>query len=494
MGLSSASHTVVVSDIHLADMETPHPDKPLWKKFKNPEYFIDQSFSRFLEYVETQSDESIELVLNGDIFDFDSVMTLPKKNIFHVSWLEMHRGLNPEERKSSFKIKTILDTHPIWVKSLRDFIAKGNRVVFIIGNHDIELHWSMVQNEIRTRLLTPEQDIDTVQFAEWFYISNEDTLIEHGNQYDPYSLCMNPVNPFIKKHHRLTLRIPFGNLAGKYMVNGMGLMNPHSENSYIKGSLWEYLVFFYEYMLKIQPLIFLSWFWGAFVTLWVTVTEGLHPAVSDPLSIISRIEGIAFRANASPTTVLALRELHAHSASYNPIQLLRELWLDRAILFGLVVAFSFQMFLFFNVFANVSIWFFIIPFTILFPAFIFYARSIRSGVQDSQEEAFHKIPIAAKIANVKRVIHGHTHISKHCLFDGVEYLNTGTWSPAFYDVECTKPYGKKCFAWIHPSRTGAGRISELFEWKNDSLPISIKVAEKPLQRVASRAEVTSSNL
>ena len=460
---SDASHTVVVSDIHLADTEPPHPRVPLWKKYKSPEFFIDESFTRFLHYIQSQTEEPIELILNGDIFDFDSVMTLPKIPSFSISWLEKKRGLNPEEDKSHFKIKTILETHSVWIDAVREFIANGNPVVFVIGNHDIELHWPKVQNEIKKTLGIASDD-RAVTFAEWFYISHGDTLIEHGNQYDSYSLCMNPVSPFIQKHHHPILRIPFGNLAGKYLVNGMGLMNPHSENSYIKDSVWGYLVFFYEYILKAQPLILWTWFWGSLVTLWVTVTEGLHPTITDPLSIGKRMEDVAERANASYQEVLALRELHAHSACFNPIQLLKELWLDRALLFVLVVAVSFQVFLFLNIFSKVSIWFFIIPFLLLFPAFVFYARSIRSGVQESQQAAFQKIPTAAKIANVSRVIHGHTHLAKHCSVEGVEYLNTGTWSPAFYDVECTKPFGKKCFAWIHPSANGGGRVSELFEW------------------------------
>ena len=71
-------------------------------------------------------------------------------------------------------------------------------------------------------------------------------------------------------------------------------------------------------------------------------------------------------------------------------------------------------------------------------------------------------PLAAKIAGVKRVVQGHTHIEKHRWILDVEYLNTGTWSPAFRDVECTERYGRKCFAWIRPGE--AGRTADLFEW------------------------------
>jgi glycerol-3-phosphate dehydrogenase len=56
--------------------------------------------------------------------------------------------------------------------------------------------------------------------------------------------------------------------------------------------------------------------------------------------------------------------------------------------------------------------------------------------------------------------------------EDVEYINTGTWSPAFEDVECTKAFGKKCFAWIRPTADGK-RSAHLYEWKEgQSVPIS----------------------
>jgi hypothetical protein len=42
-------------------------------------------------------------------------------------------------------------------------------------------------------------------------------------------------------------------------------------------------------------------------------------------------------------------------------------------------------------------------------------------------------------------------------------LNSGTWSPAFSDVECTKPLTKNTFVWISPS--AEGRYAGLFEFK-----------------------------
>jgi len=473
---SHADHTVVVSDIHLADAEPPHPKNPLWKRFKRPEYFVDKSFKSFLEYLSFEIAGAVELVLNGDIFDFDSVMALPRDASFHVGWLEKKRGLSSEEEKSKFKIKTILEDHRVWVEGLKEFILRGNRIVFVIGNHDIELQWPSVQQAIVAALDLPDPLVSRVRFCEWFYISNQDTLIEHGNQYDAYSLCSNPINPLIKKGHKVYVRIPFGNLAGKFMLNGIGLMNPHSEGSYIKSSIKEYLVFYFKYVITTQPFLLLTWFWSAFVTLVYSVTEGLLPPMTDPLTVDSRVEAIANRSNATTGMVWALKELHVHPAIYNPFKILRELWLDRAIMLVFIFFVSFQFFSFLNVFVAVSFWWFLLPLVLLMPLFVFYAKSIESEVMASQEAAFHSAPISARITKVKRVIQGHTHREVHTWVDGIEYLNTGTWSPAYVDVECTQPYGRKCFAWVNPHSSGKGRVSELLVWE-----------EKKMKRVAPKA-------
>ncbi len=473
-----ALHTVVLSDVHLADAEIPPPDNPLWKRFKHPDLFVDGGLERLLEDLQDRIDGSIELVLNGDLFDFDSVMAMPEEPPFHVSWLEKRRGLNAEEPKSRFKIQRILEDHPVFVRALRAFILNGHRVVFVIGNHDIELHWPSVRREILVHLDLPGPLRKRVTFTEWFYISEEDTLIEHGSQYDAYCICPTPVFPFIRKGSKRSVRLPFGNLAGRYMTNGMGLFNPHVESSFIM-SWSEYLRFFFKYLIRTQPLLLWTWLWGATMTLLVSIGEGLMPAYKNPLHLPRRIQEIADHAKASPSVVMSLRELHAHPAIFRPWMVLRELWLDRALLLFLLLLLSFQIFSVLNVFTDVTLWWFFIPFALLLPAFIFYAQSVSSDIDRVQKTAVKRAPAAARIAGVNRVVHGHTHKEGHLLYKGVEVLNNGTWSPAFRDVECTQPYGRKCFTWIRPKERGEagpadgspGRVSILYEWKDPGMEV-----------------------
>ena len=465
----SATHMIVLSDIHLSDAEPFNPDRPLWKKYKSRDLFIDDSFQRFLEYIVSQvNGEPIELVLNGDIFDFDSILQLPEVPQFPISWLERHRGLDPLEEKSLFKLSVIIRDHPVWFKALRDFLMPGkNRLVFIIGNHDCELHWNSLQKHVIGHLDLPEKIEQHVRFCEWFYISNQDTLIEHTHQYDAYNMCMNPINPTIKMGRSVWVRLPFGNLANKYIVNGIGLINPHVESSYIM-SIREYIQFFTKYLLRVQPLLFWTWFWGACVTLVYSVREGLHPALRDPLTQEKLIEDIAKRANSTPRIVRELRSLHVYPAVYRPWILFRELWLDRLILFFGVFFISFQIFSTMRIFSDVSSWWFLTPMMLLLPLFLLYARSVKSDVYRMQRVVYKKIPLCATITGVSRIIQGHSHRHEHFGLEGIEILNSGTWSPAYKDVECTDPYGQKCFVWIKKTNKKK-RECALFEWQETGI-------------------------
>jgi len=473
-----ASHTFSISDLHLTEAEPFDPRRPMWKLYKTRKFFVDSSFTVFLEHIQKLAgvDSGIELVLNGDIFDFDAVTRLPDDpKQFKMHWLERRRGLNAEEAKSRFKMEVILQDHQTWVAALREFILKGNRVVFIIGNHDIELHWPGVQNAVRQSLRLPENFSQHLRFCEWFYISNHDTLFEHGNQYDSYSLCTNPVHPLIKKGRRVVVRMPFGDIANKMLLNGMGLFNPHVTSQFIM-SFKDYVRFFFRYLIKHEPFIMLSWLWSSAATLFHSLLEGFLPAVKDPLTVERRIAEIAQKANASPRTVRALKEIHVHPAIFNPIKIMQELWLDRAVIFAAILGASLYLLSLIKLVFDVSFLWVLVPIMLTMPFFIFYAQSIKSNMEEEVVQAPERsVALSSRLAKVKRVVHGHTHFETHRILEGVELLNSGTWSPGFEDYECTRPFGRKPFVWIKPAPDAKSRTAELREWKD---PVSQIIAPK----------------
>lgn len=457
MGLSDqwvkAKFTAVISDLHLCEAEPIHPHYPLWKKFKTREFFFDELFGDFVKEIQKKAQgEKIELILNGDIFDFDSVTSLPKNPTFRIKWIEKKRGLFPRPERSEYKIERIMEDHKVFFDHLKQFLDNGNRVVFVIGNHDTELHYPEVQKKIIRALKYDPASCDKVRFCEWFYISNQDTLIEHGNQYDPYCVCEDPVHPFSKGYNFKTMRLPFGNLACRYILNGLGFFNPHVESNFIM-TVPEYIRFFLRYMLRAQPLIMWTWIWSAMFTIYMALRDRLIVPMKDPLKFEDRIEEIAYRSNAAPRMVRELRELFSDPASKNPFMMARELWLDRALLIMLSFLVVFEVMILINQVYQVSFFWSFIPLFLLLPFFLFYSQSIQSMVSGYKEPDDIILATASRITKTYRIIYGHTHIARHEMIGAVEHLNSGCWSPAFTDVECTKAIDQKTFIWIEPDTT-----------------------------------------
>ncbi|MEQ1664440.1 MAG: hypothetical protein ABL927_03600 [Bdellovibrionales bacterium] len=464
---SQSSYTAIISDLHLCEEEPINLKFPLWKKYKTSQFFFDDEFELFLEKLNVQSNgEKIELILNGD-----SCTSLPSNPPFYMTWLERRRGLYPQEEKSVYKMKVILSAHKIFAKALRNFIVKGNRVVFVIGNHDLELHFPEVQEELLKALDLPIENLNQVRFNEWFYISNGDTHIEHGNQYDPYCMAQDPINPYIRKFNKIEIRVPFGNLATKYLINGMGFFNPHLDSNYIMTPK-EYVVFFLKYIVRAQPFLLFIWLWGSIVTLFQSFLDRLRPNITDPMTIEDRVEYIARKSNATPRMVRELKELFVAPAASYPSIIMRELWLDRAFLIFSALIVLYVFFLQIDKIFNIPIWWAFIPFFLFMPFFLFYSRSVRSEVHEYKEPREHILNLIGMITKVSRVVYGHTHIVQHEMIGAIEHLNSGTWSPAFSDVECEKPISQKTFVWIYPGPEGVreakvcqirkGEISEVF--------------------------------
>jgi UDP-2,3-diacylglucosamine pyrophosphatase LpxH len=475
---SQASLTAVVSDLHLCEEEPLNLHYPLWKKYKTRKFFFDEEFCHFLQYLHSKSEgKSAELILNGDIFDFDSVTGLPDRPPYRLSNLERAHGLRPEETRSEFKLQKILKDHQQWVDGLCWFLQQGHRLIFIIGNHDVELYWPRVQEVMRQALTQGDSSLnERLRFCEWFYISNQDTLVEHGNQHDPYCVTRDPVNPFVKKFNRIVVRLPFGSLTTRYLINRMGFFNPHVDSNFIM-SAKEYVNFFFRYMFRAQPFLMLTWFTGSCVVLIQSFFDQLLPAQKDPLTIEDRVEAVARKANATPRMVRELKELFVAPAASDPLLLVRELWLDRAFILLIMVVVVFQLFLLLQPIYPLSFFWFLIPFLVFLPFFMFYSKSVHSGVVAFKEPQERVLALSSMITGVNRIVYGHTHIIRHELIGPVEHLNSGTWSPAFLDVECEKPIGRKTCVLIQPSEKGV-RKARLMQFVEGRLRPVYKASPK----------------
>jgi UDP-2,3-diacylglucosamine pyrophosphatase LpxH len=464
-----ASHTAIVGDLHLCEAEPPNKRHPLWKKFKTKEFFFDHEFSVFLRHAQKSADgKSVELILNGDIFDFDSVTSFPETAHYNVSWLESRRGLDPEKEKSLYKIDVILRDHPEWVRGMSQFIKDDNKVVFIIGNHDLELNWLEVQKRILDAFSLTEGERRRVRFVEWFYISNKDTLVEHGHQYDPFCASKDPVNPVVVDYNRLMVRMPFGDLACRYLSNGMGFFNPHVDSNFLL-TAWGFTKVYFKYMLRAQPALIWTGFWGSLVIFIQTIRYNTLEARQNALTIEDRIDEIAKKSNATPRMVREMQALFSQPIANSPLKIMRELWLDRAFMVLLALFLLLYLFLLIDKIYAISVYWLFSPIILLFPPYFLYARNVHSYVHQYKQPDEEKMAMAGMITGTRRSVFGHTHILRHEVIGGIEHLNHGTWSPAFQDVECTQKEGQNAFIWIAPSSSGTTREAKLFQVEGESI-------------------------
>src|SRR5438094_758265 len=97
-------HTVVLSDIHLCEVE---PESGLWMRYRQRAYLPDPELAAMLGALrERVGSDGLTLVLNGDVFDFDAPRVIGRESVFH----DLPR--TPENSVSA--MIAILDDHPLF--------------------------------------------------------------------------------------------------------------------------------------------------------------------------------------------------------------------------------------------------------------------------------------------------------------------------------------------------------------------------------------------
>jgi UDP-2,3-diacylglucosamine pyrophosphatase LpxH len=130
----------------------------------------------------------LDLVFNGDIFDF---LKAPYKKTFprHVT-----------EEISLWKLRAMHDAHPLFFSTLSKCLKYKNvRIIFIHGNHDYDLVFPKVQEELKKLIKG-----DKILFPGFEYTDNL-VHYEHGSQLDdlfyinPKKIISNPQDkqPFL---------------------------------------------------------------------------------------------------------------------------------------------------------------------------------------------------------------------------------------------------------------------------------------------------------
>ncbi len=262
---------LVVSDLHLS--EGFDEAEGVWSI--NEDFFFDGQFARFLQFAERQraryTGAPWRLICNGDTFDFRQVGVLrgdedrletlkelrkreaSRRNSVKIELSESEKIYGPGTTRlmSDWRVSRIYWGHKGFFQALAWFVARGNELVFIKGNHDIEMHWLKVQTRIKHQLRhayaearaiglydldwdgSPETfgrpELDRVFFLPWNYYEPQRIYIEHGHQFhgtDSEAHVLWPMLPWNENE----LELGLGELFGRYFVNQLEELFPLMDN------------------------------------------------------------------------------------------------------------------------------------------------------------------------------------------------------------------------------------------------------------------------
>ncbi len=130
--------------------------------------------------------------------------------------------------------------------ALGRFLAAGNRLELVKGNHDVELQWATVQRSFLDTLaaimaeageaLEPGLLEAVVDFHVWFYYEPGRIYVEHGNQYDEFNCLPNFLDPALVTDPNRSFS-PMGSRLTTYLTNAFVDYKPRPES----GAFMNYL-------------------------------------------------------------------------------------------------------------------------------------------------------------------------------------------------------------------------------------------------------------
>ncbi len=449
--MSTRLHTVVLSDVHLSQA---HPDDevdPKWMRYRRRAYHPDREFAVLIDLLLSACPDSdrdeIELCFNGDVFDFDAPWVKDGDSSFDE--------FPSTEQGCKEQVRRIIDDHDVWFRAVARLIDAGHRVLFVSGNHDIELCFEgtqrVVRDEIAVRASPGSVSEESVRFRRWFHVAEGGVYLEHGSQYDFLNNVQHAMLPVLRS--RDEIHPICGKLAFKRTGSRMGYFNPYYEETFFMGVREHLTHFAGYYALSRNRHIARTWVKGAIETC-LEIARERH--VGDDEAWIE--EGHRLAESETGATRDAIEKTFAlgePSAERTMLPILRELWLDRVA------------------------WFTVVPAVVGGAAVLGGRRSAGAvaigaalGIAAYEvltpkpdvrtyDSAPKRIEALFDIHGVRAIAMGHTHRPFGRWENGRFSGNSGTWCPAFIDVECTSPVlDGRPFLWLvadGPSLTGGLR-------------------------------------
>lgn len=463
----AAAEMVVLSDVHLTEIVSDSP--PGWWTYKSRRASQDRALVGFLLATDSRRPEAFScthVLFNGDTWDFDSVYSMPD------GVRGPPEGMPMTAIGSLYKMQRLLDDHPRFVAGLAEFLARGNRVTFLMGNHDRELAFPGVQDALRGAICRASppgfghQVAQRVTFEPWFVHCRNLLYVEHGQQYDATCSYHDVLHPFTvaDSRHDEELDASLGSVMGRLAISRMGTFNPFDDDSFLQ-SLFGYVRHWWVYYFPRRPIVrhFLAIVALAFYDMRSRRGRALRMMErQDP----SRYDTHARAHGVDDGFIAMLKKLASVPVSGQLGQLIHELWLDRLFVMAAAVA------LLVVGVTQVETWVHGLLLLTLLPTVALVLRAMGRGSLALQERGRWGL-VAEHISaalDVPIVAFGHSHRpERRPLLNGGRYYNLGTWAPVEDPEAGALLYEARRFLVVR--RVRRGRVHVAFEaWTEDGDP------------------------
>jgi UDP-2,3-diacylglucosamine pyrophosphatase LpxH len=424
--VSIHSHNVLAfSDVHLGSDLVSHaiPDAPQRSRVSVAR---DRDLSALLDWYRTHrvADRPWRLVIGGDFIDFSgmSVMADAREIVTEPTDEEIAHGLGGAADHSLAKLRLVMDHHASVMQSLADFVAAGNQLVIVRGNHDIDWHWDCVQAEFKARLaLLAGASEAAVEFAPWFYYEEGRLYLEHGHQYDSYCShehVLYPVAPGDPRRMALSL----SDVLVRYIVRPTrGLM----EGGHEKRGVFDYFRFGFSLGVK-GALLLLRRFVDANRALFSLWRDHVgRTAKASRREADRRVRRLAVAYKISLKRLRALMKLQRKPATASLGAIATSLMLDRLALGTLAVVAAVTLFVFREHFTLLA------PLVGVLAVATVVARRIWlvRHTPEPSAELRERSALVARLFPAAFVVMGHTHLPEmKVTADRTTYVNLGAWA------------------------------------------------------------------
>ena len=196
---SPVDDVLIISDIHLGEDILVRGPGYLAEYIRS----LNLNLTQFIEHHRTHAPapgKPWHLVINGDMFDFVKVSLRPEEGdladaVGRAEKIHRETQLPNTPQNVVWKLSRILEIHRPLFREMARFLAVGNSVTIIEGNHDAEFYFPEVREALRQEIVRLSEVREPaaaaalalrMQFRSWFVAAPGRYHIEHGHQYDEF--------------------------------------------------------------------------------------------------------------------------------------------------------------------------------------------------------------------------------------------------------------------------------------------------------------------